>query len=88
MPSWQCVTEWLRANPEFGEQYARAREASADAFEAEIIERSRNSTAETVAADRLLADSLKWAAGRRSSNRESDAVSIQVVVRRIVDGET
>lgn len=59
------------AYPELAERYAQARTNSADAFEAEIIEVSRDEVMD-VARARLIADTLKWVAGRRHFARYGD----------------
>lgn len=38
MPAMSSVFKWLRLHPEFAEQYARAREAQADALADELLE--------------------------------------------------
>lgn len=72
---YDCTISLFRkicvAHKELGEQYACAREAAADAFEAEIIETSRTGTGDA-ARDRLLTDTLKWAAARRNFKRYGD----------------
>lgn len=44
MPGQSTVFQWLAANKEFAEQYARAREAQADFYAEEIIEISDDGT--------------------------------------------
>lgn len=42
MPSASAVFKWLRDRPDFAQQYARAREAQADAFVEDILEIADN----------------------------------------------
>ena len=59
------IWEWTRSDSELSDVYARAREASAESLEMEAIRVARASTAETCSRDRLLIDTLKWAAAKR-----------------------
>lgn len=60
--------------PEAVEQYARAREAAADLFEADIIAAAEAATPETAAADRIKVDALKWVAARRAPKKYGDRI--------------
>ena len=56
LPSIPSFFRWLEANPEFREQYVRARETQADVYAAEIVELSDNcrigaKTEETIGED-------------------------------------
>jgi hypothetical protein len=89
MPSCSTVFKWLSLNDEFAQQYARAREAQADALYDEILDVSRQEPARVVIASeegsrssvdggdvqhrRLLVDSLKWAAGKMKPKKYGDA---------------
>jgi hypothetical protein len=68
-----------RKDPELAAKYTRARENSADAFEAEIVETARNGTGDPQA-DRLLVDTMKWVAARRNFKRYGDKQVIEADV--------
>jgi len=72
MPAWSTICGWKIRHPEFAAQYARAREASAELFEARAIRRSANATAEDALAARLEVDTLKWAAAKRQPRVYAD----------------
>jgi hypothetical protein len=74
-PAWSTMQGWLSRYEDFATQYARAREISADHFEAELIEEARSSTPETAAADRLRVDTLKWVAARRAPKKYGEKVT-------------
>ena len=76
-PAWETIRRWLGQFPAFQAQYARAREISAESFEAEIIEEARNATPETAAADRLRVDTLKWIAARRAPKVYGDKLTTE-----------
>lgn len=54
--------------------YARARDAAADLFEADVHKAAMAVTNETAAADRVRIDALKWIAARRAPKRYGDRV--------------
>ena len=80
MPSLTAVFTWLAKHPEFADQYARAREAQADALFEEVLEiaddarndwMERNGedagwqlNGEHVQRSRLRVDARKWMAGK------------------------
>ncbi|MEW6310773.1 MAG: hypothetical protein AB1532_07550 [Pseudomonadota bacterium] len=68
------------AVPPYSEQYARAREAAADLFEADIITAAMAVTPETAAADRVQIEALKWVAGRRAPKKYGDRIQQDVTV--------
>lgn len=70
--------EWARDDAELGDWYARARSSSADAYDDEAMEVARGSTPETAAADRILIDQLKWAAGKRRPKDYGDRQHLEV----------
>lgn len=68
------------ADSPYSEQYARAREAAADLFEADIITAAMAVTPETAAADRVQIEALKWVAGRRAPKKYGDRIQQDVTV--------
>lgn len=70
---------------EFGALYARARIISAGALEDEALTVARASTAETYGADRVLIDTLKWAAAKRYPKEYGDRVTqdVNVIVEQL-----
>jgi hypothetical protein len=77
MPSVGVVCRWLSENRAFAEQYARAREAQADAIFDEILDIADDSSndwiatesgdkfnAEAAARSRIRIDARKWMAGK------------------------
>ena len=70
----KAIRQWALSGADNGALYARARVISAGALEDEIIEIARASTATSYQQDRLLVDSLKWAAAKRDPARYSDRV--------------
>lgn len=67
------VMKWVTATESHTLQYARAREAASDLFEADIIHRAKN--IEDAAAARVEIDALKWVAARRSPKKYGDRVN-------------
>lgn len=70
--------EWALDDAELGDWYARARSSSADAYDDEAMEVARASTPETAAADRILIDQLKWAAGKRRPKDYGERSHVEV----------
>lgn len=67
LPSYTTVMKWLRQNPEFAANYARAREDQADHDAdkiGDIAERVVKGEVDPQAA-RVAIDAYKWAAGKR-----------------------
>ena len=71
------ILAWATETESFSEQYARAREAAADMFEAEIIEAALAVSPETAAADRVKIDAMKWVAARRAPKKYGDKTSLE-----------
>ncbi|MBV1833065.1 terminase small subunit-like protein [Novacetimonas pomaceti] len=72
MPVWSTIWRWQREHPEFSAQYTRAREASAEMLEAEIIDVARTSRPEYAQSTKVLVDTLKWVAARRNRKLLAD----------------
>ena len=80
MPSMSTVCKWLKENPEFSEQYARAREEQADIFADEIIEIADavEPDSAAVAKAKLQIDARKWRAAKMSPKKYGDKVEQQI----------
>lgn len=95
MPRYSAIFEWLKQEPGFAENYARAREASADADAdaiSDIAARTLSGEFDPNAA-RVAIDALKWTAGRRQPKKygaklelAGDAEApLQVVIQKFTD---
>ncbi|MGV6475362.1 terminase small subunit-like protein [Azotobacter vinelandii] len=58
----------------YSNQYARAREAASDLFEADIITEAEAVTPENAAAARVKIDALKWVAGKRAPKKYGERI--------------
>ena len=67
-----------RSGDEGQKQYARARDAAADLFEADIYTAAEACTPESAPADRVKIDALKWIAARRAPKRYGDRVMQEI----------
>lgn len=76
MPSAASIYEWLAEDAEFSEQYARAREAQADALAEECLEIVDRSD---LKADdkRVRFDARKWYASKLQPKKYGDATTIK-----------
>jgi hypothetical protein len=87
-----AVRQWFRREPEWTERYEQAKRLLAQAMAEEAIRVARDSTNHSSAADRLLIDTLKWAAskanpaeyGERQTVEHQGAQTLQV---KIVEDE-
>ena len=92
-PRPATVYKWLRERPDFAEAYALAREMFADAQFARAWAVAEAATPDTVAADRLRFDVIRWQTARLAPKKYSerqirpDEEPLIVVVRRFGDGE-
>lgn len=73
-----AILRWVGLTPESRDQYARAREAAADLFEAEIIEAAMAASPESAPADRVKIDALKWVAARRAPKKYGDRQALEM----------
>lgn len=83
MPSNGTVFNWLHRQPEFMEQYARARETSAHAFAERVAEIGEDVYAGgslTPDAARVAIDAAKWTAGRRLPKVYGDKLQTDTTV--------
>lgn len=82
MVSIPTIYRWLRNDPEFAQQYARAKEDQADGLADELIDIARvlledkDVTHERIQATRTAIDALKWTAGRLRPQRWGDRVTV------------
>ncbi len=74
MPATSTVCLWLTKYAEFSEQYARAREAQADALAEEVLEIADDKTGDAQR-DRLRFDARKWYAGKVAPKKYGDKVT-------------
>lgn len=78
MPTKETVRVWLLEDADFSAQYARAREARADArseFIDEITEEVKAGVLDPNAA-RVIIDAEKWQAGKENSKRYGDKLDL------------
>jgi hypothetical protein len=73
MPSATTVFNWLRTNPGFLEQYARAKEESADALADEMLDIADN-TDEEAQSRRVRVDTRKWIASKLKPKKYGDKI--------------
>jgi hypothetical protein len=73
MPSATSVFNWLRSNRSFLEQYARAKEESADAMADDILDIA-DDKAEDAQSRRVRIDARKWIASKLKPKRYGDKV--------------
>jgi hypothetical protein len=59
-----AMRKWIAADEAWVVQYARAKRLLAQAWAEEAVKIARNSTSSTTAMDRVLIDTLKWAAAK------------------------
>lgn len=87
MPAASSVFKWLRENKDFSEQYARAKEESADADSEELADLGDQAIAlsqsvpekvagAVVQAVKLKADNLKWAMSKKKPKKYGDKVDL------------
>ena len=73
MPAWSTLQRWRQNNPEFALQYARAREASAEAWEHRAWREARTAVdSETSSAARVKVETIKWMAAKRNPRVYAD----------------
>lgn len=79
-PSYSTVMRWVREEPEFAEQYARAREDMADNDADKIsyvVDEVLRGNIDAGAA-RVAIDAYKWSAGKRRPKRYGDNQRLEV----------
>lgn len=87
MPEIRSVFRWLRSNEEFRQQYARAKEESADADNEKLEEIGDESidaawkadpkaAGAVVSAYKLKADNIKWAMSKKKPKKYGDKLDV------------
>jgi hypothetical protein len=90
MPDKATVFRWLAADEKFRDQYARAREAQADAMLEEILDIADDGTSDTykddegnvrtdqevIARSRLRVDTRKWAMSKMAPKKYGDKLDL------------
>lgn len=88
MPSKSAVFRWLLDRPDFRDQYARAREAQADAIADEILDIADDGSNDFMGEDekyngdavqrsRLRVDARKWFAGKLAPKKYGDSTMVK-----------
>ena len=79
LPSYPTIMRWVRDNPEFAADYARAREDMADHDADKIADVAAAVAAGTMdpQAARVAIDAYKWSAGKRRPKRYGDKLEIE-----------
>jgi hypothetical protein len=72
MPTLRTIMNWLNRHDEFVQQYARAKESQADAYEELMLEVAR--TEKDVQRARLIVDTMKWTASKLKPKKYGDKV--------------
>ena len=82
MPSKETIFEWLMDDADFSDQYARAREARADARSERIDELSEKVESGELGPNeaRVIIDAEKWQAGKENSKRYGDRLQLDADV--------
>jgi len=83
MPGYSTVCVWLAKDPEFREQYSRAREAQADFIADEILDIADGGNNYSVERDRLRIHARMWYASKllpKKYGNKPDAAPVQVTV--------
>ena len=76
MPAMQTIWRWLREKEDFSEQYARAKQESADAMSEELLEIADNPSNEDVNRDRLRVDARKWLMSKMKPKKYGDKMDV------------
>lgn len=80
MPNTTKVMRWLRENPDFREQYAKAMESRADAVFEELFDIADDVAEEPAAISKakLRIDTRKWALSRMSPKKYGDKITTEL----------
>lgn len=80
--SYSAVMEWLKADPEFQDNYARAREESghADADAVTDIKERMLKGEITPEMARVAIDAAKWSAGKRQPKKYGDKLDLNTTI--------
>ena len=71
------IRTWLARDPEIYAEYQRVRPMLGAAFAEEAIRVARESTSQTTAMDRVLIDTLKWAAAKSAPTEYGEKQTVQ-----------
>lgn len=71
------VRMWIARNPDWSAEYQRLKPHLGAALAEEALRVARNSTSQTTAMDRVLIDTLKWAAGKAAPMEFGDRQVVQ-----------
>ncbi|WP_313349093.1 hypothetical protein [Paracoccus sp. (in: a-proteobacteria)] len=88
MPGYSTVIRWLRDDEDFRADYARAREAQADADAdkiGDIVDKVLAGKLDPQAA-RAAIDALKWTAGKRQPKKYGDKLELEGKVGVVIEG--
>jgi hypothetical protein len=72
-----AVRKWFQADPEWAEAYRRARLLQGQAMAEEAVRIARDSTNYSSASDRLLIETLKWAASKANPSEFGDRQTVE-----------
>lgn len=78
MPNKSTVIRWLKENPEFCDQYARAREMQADSLLDEMLDIADCATPENVSVAKLRVDSRKWYITKVAPKKYGDRITQEI----------
>ncbi|OOF85122.1 terminase small subunit [Rodentibacter ratti] len=78
MPSQSMIFRWINEQPEFREQYARARENQADFLLEEMLEISDLATPEDVSVAKLRVDARKWYITKVAPKKYGDRITQEI----------
>ena len=71
------VREWVAVNPGWFERYQKTRRLMGQAFAEEAIQVARESTSSTTAMDRVLIETLKWAAAKTNPAEYGEKTTVE-----------
>jgi hypothetical protein len=75
MPTISTIYDWIDNDPEFADNYARARQRQADTFASMVMTEAFN--AHDAQIGRLRIDALKWTASKLAPKKYGDKVEIE-----------
>jgi hypothetical protein len=75
MPAMSTVFKWLREQPAFSEQYARAKEETADALTEDMLEIADN-LSEEAQSRRVRIDTRKWIASKLKPKKYGEKLEL------------
>lgn len=75
MPTVSTIYDWIDNDPEFADNYARARQRQADTFASMVMTEAFNASDAQIG--RLRIDALKWTASKLAPKKYGDKVEIE-----------